>query len=71
MDDILCAHCGAPVDLDDDRISVAMTSRNTALIFHLACLEEMHRRAYMLDTDQRAAVLYAVMDAMDEVTDDG
>jgi len=64
-----CAHCAELLDLDEDSIAVAMTSRNTALLFHSDCLRDMHTRAYEMDEDTHAQVVQAVHRAMEDVND--
>lgn len=61
-----CAHCAVQLDLANDRITVAMTSRNTALLFHGECLVQMHSRAYQLTTDEHRRVLAMVQGAMED-----
>lgn len=63
--EVICAHCGAELVPDHDELEMAMTSRNTALLFHRACLNEMHERAYVLDSDERRMVIERVKEMME------
>lgn len=63
--DVFCAHCGLLVDLYAYREStVVMTSRDSAFIIHNPCLEEMHTRAFILDSEARVMVIRSILEAM-------
>lgn len=62
----LCAHCAEPINPRGHGTSVAMTSRNTCLLFHSECLADMHSRAYTMSGDMHQAVAGEVLRAMVE-----